>query len=106
EQEAREIIINFLQGSGNQLDDGDITHWLIREGGRTLLNKLNADREQVPAVSVPDSLISDIEFVCNAIHNETAMQVCCGRPGQECCGSPDVDWTSWATEAMTKLSSV
>lgn len=59
------------------------------------------------AVAVPDSLISDIEFVCNAIQNGTAMQVCCGKPAWiECCGSPDVDWPSWATEAMTKLSSV
>jgi len=58
-------------------------------------------------LAVQDSLISDIEFVCNAIQNETAMQVCCGRPAWiECCGSPDVDWPSWATEAMTKLSSV
>ena len=53
-----------------------------------------------------DGMILNVEFVLNTIHNETVMQVCCGRPGQECCGSPDADWPSWATEAMTKLSSV
>lgn len=58
-----------------------------------------------PAVAVPDSIIFYIDFALDVIYNETIMQVCCGRLGQECCGSPDADWPLWATEAMTKLSS-
>lgn len=77
-----------------------------QRGTKLYAHPIPSQQADKQAVAVPTSIISDIEFALDAIYNETVMIVCCGRPGQECCGSPDVDWPSWATEAMTKLSSV
>ena len=55
EQEAREI-------HGSALLYLDFDSWFESEG-RDLLNKLNADREQVPAVSVPDFIIGVISWL-------------------------------------------
>lgn len=50
EQDAREIIGSY---EAHYKDDSGFDWW-FRENGPALLNKLNADREQVPAVAVPD----------------------------------------------------
>lgn len=50
EQDAREILGAYWDSSD---DCGD---WLKSVDGRALLNKLNADREQVSAVAVPENL--------------------------------------------------
>lgn len=56
--------------------------------------------------------IGVIERALTAIRNEleSAYQqgfpVCCGRSGQECCGSPDPDWPEEAKATMENLGSV
>lgn len=50
EQDAREIISSY---EAHYKDDSGFDWW-FRENGPALLNKLNADREQVPAVAVPN----------------------------------------------------
>lgn len=54
EQDAREIVFQFTDFSSLPLPLSEkFSKWFDHKG-RTLLNKLNADREQVPAVAVPD----------------------------------------------------
>lgn len=53
EQDAREIAESVVGYVGR----GNVDYWFRDFGGRTLLNKLNADREQVPAVAVPDCFV-------------------------------------------------
>src|SRR5690606_2133467 len=48
EQEEVEILESFWRSTDDRED------WVKGEDGQSLLNRLNQDREQVPAVAVPD----------------------------------------------------
>lgn len=65
EQDAREIVDEIMHGIANNLADyGSIYCTGFAEGrAKWILNKLNADREQVPAVAVPDIVEAVAAFV-------------------------------------------
>src|SRR5690554_5912137 len=46
--------------------------------------------------------LSEIEEIMQEAYN-SAYPVCCGRPGQECCGSPAPEWSEVDQRTMDRL---
>ncbi len=52
-----------------------------------------------------ESLLAYIEGEMNSAYNR-ARAVCCGRPGMECCGSPEPEWDEADQLVMDTLAPV
>lgn len=72
EQDARVLVESAMHHYIFNDQSTDIDVW-FNEHGRGLLNKLNADREQVPAVAVPDDHMHVSEFIdlCQSFSSRT-----------------------------------
>lgn len=60
-------------------------------------------------VRVPVDVLETILEVVRGKLNEAyqnAMPVCCGQPGQECCGNPVAEWNPSDIELMDSLGPV
>lgn len=66
EQDAREIAESVVGYVGR----GNVDYWFRDFGGRELLNKLNADREQVPAVAKAIELLKVAERLFRSLNHD------------------------------------
>lgn len=67
------------------------------------------DWPQLDVVRVPVDVLETILEVVRGKLNEAyqnAMPVCCGQPGQECCGNPVAEWNPSDIELMDSLGLV
>lgn len=52
-----------------------------------------------------DAALSEIQAVMQESYNN-ATPVCCGRPGMECCGSPDPEWSEFDQRMMDRFAPI
>jgi hypothetical protein len=78
----------------------------------TTFIKLNAVPAATAAHSVPDALLAasgaaliEIQNLLQETYNK-AYPVCCGRPGQECCGSPEPEWSEYDQGIMSRFQPI
>ena len=98
----------------------DILDWILiqmLEGNSALMRGAIIDVVPIDAltawmaghVRVPvDVLEAIVEVVRGMLHTayQNAMPVCCGKPGQQCCGNPDPEWNAADMEVMDSLGPV
>lgn len=55
-----------------------------------------------------DDLDAIAEVVRGMLHTayQNAMPVCCGKPGQQCCGNPDPEWSAEDMKVMDSLGPI
>ena len=54
-------------------------------------------------VEAAEAALGEIEGIMQEAYN-SAYPVCCGRPGSECCGSPDPEWDEADQRMMNRLA--
>jgi hypothetical protein len=54
-------------------------------------------------VEAAEAALGEIEVIMQEAYN-SAYPVCCGRPGSECCGSPDPEWEEADQRMMDRLA--
>lgn len=68
----------------------------------TAMGKLETAERRLAAVM---QVQADIENALNKAYH-SAVAVCCGRPGEECCGSPEPDWDDSSKAIMETLGPI
>lgn len=71
-------------------------------------------RAELP--KVPEGMaivpVADLEVIVEVVRGmlytayNNAMPVCCGKPGQQCCGNPDPEWNAEDMKVMDSLGPI
>lgn len=103
----RKPIISDIHGNAKEwsdwIDGQGLATWPHRPLYTTPQPAPTATHDVAGLVEAADAALREIQDIMYEAYN-SANPVCCGRPGQECCGSPVPGWSEQDQRTMDRLA--